>query len=117
MRNDVSPVSVLVSNSGAYVVTFDNWHHVGRGSNVVVIYGPKGKLVREMGLEDFLPREKVNALPISVSSTWWGHGHYLDEKMQCLVLRVAKDKDWTISNKPAQFDEVRLSLETGKPAR
>ena len=114
LSNAVAPVSVLVSDGGEYVVTLDNWHSVGRGSNVVVIYGPKGKLVRELGLEDFLSREQVAALPVSVSSTWWGQGHYLDEKKKCVVLRVAKDSDWMTSGKPARFEEVRLSLETGK---
>jgi hypothetical protein len=39
LSNDVAPVGALVSNSGEYVVTFDNWHSVGHGNDVVVIYG------------------------------------------------------------------------------
>jgi hypothetical protein len=117
LSNDVAPVGALVSDDGKHVVTLDNWHSVGRGSNVVAIYGPKGKLVRELGLSDFLSREQVAGFPKSVSSTWWGHGHSLDEKSQCVVLRVAKNRDWMESEKPAQFQEIRLSLETGKAPR
>ena len=37
LLNEAAPVPALVSNDGAYVVTFDNWGSVGVGSNVVVI--------------------------------------------------------------------------------
>ena len=42
LDNDVSPVTALVSNSGNYVVTFDNWHQKGHGDNIVVIYSKEG---------------------------------------------------------------------------
>jgi hypothetical protein len=105
LSNKVSPVSALVSDGGDYVVTFDNWHSVGRGNNAVVIYGPKGKLVRELGLRDFLTDDELLRLPNSVSSTWWGEGHVLDEKTRCVVLKVKGD---------GKAKEVRLQLETGK---
>jgi hypothetical protein len=105
LSNIVSPVSALVSDGGDYVVTFDNWHSVGRGNNVVVIYGPKGKLVRELGLRDFLTDDEVMRLPNSVSSTWWGEGHVLDEKNGWVGLKVKGDP---------KAKEVRLRLETGK---
>jgi hypothetical protein len=105
LSNAVSPVSALVGDGGDYVVTFDNWHSMGRGNNVVVIYGPKGKLVRELGLHDFLTGDEVMRLPISVSSTWWGEGHALDEKNGCVVLKVKGD---------TKAKEVRLRLATGK---
>jgi hypothetical protein len=105
LSNEVSPVSALVGEGGDYVVTFDNWHRVGRGDNVVVIYGPKGKLVRELGLRDFLTGDEVTRLPNSVSSTWWGEGHVLDEKNGCVVLKVKGD---------TKAKEVRLRLETSR---
>jgi hypothetical protein len=105
LSNQISPVTALVGDGGAYVVTFDNWHSVGRGNNAVVIYGPKGKLVRELGLHDFLSDDEVARLPNSVSSTWWGEGHVLDEKGGCVVLKVRG---------AASAKEVRLRLETGK---
>jgi hypothetical protein len=88
-----------VSDSGNYVVTLDNWHEVGRGDNVVAIYGPEGKLVRQLALSDFLTQQQINQLLVSVSSTWWGTGHYLDEKQKCLVLRVARITiGWSLRN-------------------
>jgi hypothetical protein len=42
-----------------YVVTLDNWHEVGRGDNVVAIYGPDGKLVRQLALSDFLTQQQL----------------------------------------------------------
>ena len=53
--NDVGPVRALVANGGHYLVTFDNWHAVGVGDSVVVIYDAQGGLVRKMALSDFLP--------------------------------------------------------------
>jgi hypothetical protein len=114
LTNGIAPVSALVCDSGNYVVTLDNWHQVGRGDNVVVIYGPEGKLVRQLALSDFLTQEQINGLPVSVSSTWWGTGHYLDEKQKCLVLRVTRNQDWRLPGKAAQFQEVRIRLATGE---
>jgi hypothetical protein len=119
LSNDVAPVDVLVSDNGKYVVTLDNWHKVGRGPNVVVIYGPQGKLVRQLALEDFLAREQVSKLRVSVSSTWWGSGHYLDEKQECVVLRIDLDKidlerNGMIAGKTSCIQEVRLQLASGE---
>jgi hypothetical protein len=104
LSNAVSPVSAVVGDGGDHVVTFDNWHGVGRGSNVVVIYGPTGRLVRALGLRDFLTDDEILRLPRSISSTHWGGGHVLDEKNGCVVLRVKGDP---------KAKEVRLRLETG----
>lgn len=68
--NDVSPVEALVSNEGR-VVTLDNWHSMGWGDDVVVLYDSEGKLVRKQGLEDFLPEAWRRHLIRSVSSLWW----------------------------------------------
>lgn len=73
LANEVSPVSALVSDDGAHIVTFDNWHSMGFGVNVVVIYRADGTVVRSLRLEDFLPATYINALPRSVSSLKW-HG-------------------------------------------
>jgi len=71
LLNPIAPVSVLVADDGRYVVTFDNWHSMGHGEHVVVIYGPEGKLVRSMALTDIVPADFVDALPHSVSSIQW----------------------------------------------
>ena len=73
LLNEVAPVSALVSNDGAYVVTFDNWHSIGVGSNVVVIYGAEGDAVRSFRLDEVVPAYMTDAFATSVSSRYW-HG-------------------------------------------
>jgi hypothetical protein len=41
----VAPVSALVSEDGAYLITFDNWHSMGYGDDVVVLYRTDGTLI------------------------------------------------------------------------
>lgn len=69
--NEVAPVTAIVRDDGGYAVTFDNWHSVGYGPDVVVIYAAGGKLVRALALSDILPDDYAAALPHSVSSIGW----------------------------------------------
>jgi hypothetical protein len=87
--NDVAPAKALVSNSGRYVVTFDDWYSVGLGENVVVIYGHDGSLIRHLLLSDLLPDYYIKALPRSVSSLWWGGEHRIAESSDTLILKIA----------------------------
>lgn len=112
--NEVAPVGALVADSGRYVVTFDNWHSVGYGGDVVVIYLGDGTLVGKLGLADFLTEKDVMALPRSVSSIWWGGEHYLDEPAGQLVLRVVADRG-AQAGKPGRYQELRVGLATGRP--
>lgn len=111
--NEVAPVSALVSNRGNYVVTFDNWHGVGYGDDVVVIYRSDGVLVKKASLEDLLTEGDIETLPHSVSSIWWGGAHYIDEANGLLVLKVVSNgkKSW---DEGAKFHELRIELATGR---
>lgn len=109
--NDVAPVDALVSPAGQ-VVTFDNWHSRGHGGDAVVIYDAQGRLVRAMGLGDFLPKGYVEALPYSVSSINWGHDHYVSDDGRELVLRVAVPDD-RAGIDAREHVEVRFDLATG----
>lgn len=71
LANPVAPVTVLVADDGRHVVTFDNWHSVGHGTHVIVIYGPDGGPVRSLALTDLVPEDYMMALPRSVSSIYW----------------------------------------------
>nr|WP_298931564.1 hypothetical protein [uncultured Erythrobacter sp.] len=88
LANDIAPVEVQVSNDGRHIVTLDNWHSVGRGENVVVIYGPAGNLVRTMALTEFLPKEYFGALSHSVSSTSWRKDVGFDAELSVLLIEV-----------------------------
>lgn len=71
IANEVAPVQAIVRDDGSYTVTFDDWHSVGYGPNVVVIYGPGGRRIRALALSDVVPPDYIKALPHSVSSIHW----------------------------------------------
>ena len=68
---------VLIADGGHYLVTFDNWHSMGYGPNVVAIHDDQGRLIRTLSLNDVVSDEYVSALRHSVSSIWWrGEPHF-----------------------------------------
>jgi hypothetical protein len=108
--NDVSPVSALISDSGAYVATFDNWHSTGWGGDAVVIYNAQGEMVRSMGLTDFLPQPYFVALPRTVSSIWWSGDHRIEGDrliLQVVVPAGSVDTERT-------YLEIAVDLRTGE---
>lgn len=112
--NEVAPVSVLVSDRGDYVVTFDNWHNVGYGDDVVAIYETgSGKLIKNLALTDFLTQGDVHELPASVSSIWWGGKHFIDHEKSHLVLQVAKNGRRP-GQENAEFFPIRIELGSGR---
>jgi hypothetical protein len=93
--NDVAPVSALVADAGAYVVTFDNWHAVGRGDHVAVIYGRDGTLIRSLALADIVPEFYIKALPRSVSSVHWSGEHRISGDRLILKIVVPSEERHT----------------------
>jgi hypothetical protein len=96
--NDVSPVSALVSNDGAHVVTFDNWHSIGLGNNVVVIYGADGNPVRSLRLDESVPVYIIDSFPRSVSSLYWqGEGTRIEGgRLHLAILEPGSDFPSTV---------------------
>lgn len=115
LTNEVAPVDVLVSDDGSYVVTFDNWHSVGYGDNVVVIYNSHGALVKKFGLADLLTEDDIETLPHTVSSIWWGGKHYIDERSGHLVLKVVSNGELSSRRSDATFHDLKIDLATGRP--
>lgn len=113
LLNDVAPVSALVANGGAYVVTFDDWHSTGLGDHVVVIYRGDGSLVRSFTLSDVLPADYVRALPGSVSSLWWGGKHALSPDGQRVVLKVVVPDARGMRLRQRDFVDVAIDLASG----
>lgn len=111
--NEVSPVSAIVSNDGRYFVTFDNWHSMGYGDDVVVLYRSDGSVIKKFGLEDLLTEGDVETLPHSVSSIWWGGDHYINESAGLLILKIISNRKspW---EEGAQFHELKIELATGR---
>jgi hypothetical protein len=108
----VSPVSALVADGGAYVVTFDNWHSVGFGDDVIVIYDQNGKLLKSLSLADILPGEYVKALPRSVSSLWWAGEHRIVGTD--LVLSIVVPSEDAFGG-DRTYVEMHIDLTTGQP--
>jgi TonB family protein len=105
--NEVSPVSALVSADGKYVVTFDNWHMMGFGDDVVVIYKSDGTLIRKFGLADLFTKGDIETFRRSVSSIWWWvEEHYIDDKGGTLILKPGTKE---------LYREVKIELATGRP--
>jgi hypothetical protein len=115
LLNAVAPVKALVSSDGRYLVTFDNWHSVGFGDNVVVLYRLDGTVIRKYSLAQLLSRKKVEDLPRSVSSIWWGGEHRLDEERGELVLQVLASG--SPFKQDAKYSELRIRLATGRKMR
>lgn len=113
LSNDVAPLNALVSDDGAYVVTFDNWHFVGFGDDVVVIYDGAGQTVKKLALKDIVPESEIMRMPMSVSSIFWGGEHYLDQDHSQLVLKVVAKWSGSLNDAP-EYKEVRVDLRTGK---
>jgi len=111
--NEVSPVSAIVSNDGKYFVTFDNWHSMGYGDDVVVIYRSDGSVIKKFSLEDLLTEGDIETLPHSVSSIEWGGDHYINDSDGLLVLKIVSNgkAPWESG---AQFHELKIEMATGR---
>ena len=114
LPNDVAPVRALVADGGRYAVTFDNWHSVGFGDNVVVIYGGDGRLIRSFRLDELLSTEAIDRLPRSVSSIAWGGPHRFSEDGGRLVLKIRRS-DGDAAD--PRYDDLEIDLATGEPRR
>ena len=113
LENNVAPVRALVAASGRYVVTFDNWHRMGYGDTVVVIYGAGGRLVRKLALAETLPPDEVARLPRTASSIWWGGRHRISADGQTLMLQVNANGALPLVERP-EFRPLRIRLESGR---
>ena len=103
--NEIAPVSAFVSNDARYIVTFDNWHSMGYGVDVMVYYDHEGNLLKRHMLEDISPFP-INTYSISVSSIWWRcHTKFLDNSRLEICF---KDEKETIVKKIYNLDEKRV---------
>lgn len=116
LLNEVAPVRALVSSDGRYLVTFDNWHRAGWGDDVVVIYRSDGSLVKKYSLVELLSKKRVEKLPRTVSSLWWGGEHRLDEPRGELVLLIVKEGTRPFAENPS-YSELRIKLASGEKVR
>ncbi len=70
LLNPIAPVFAVIADSGE-LVTLDDWHNMGVGNAVAVVYSPSGKLLRSYRLADIYTEVEIEKLDRSVSSIWW----------------------------------------------
>jgi len=112
------PQEVLISESGKYVATFDRWRDMGRSRDVVVLFGPDGRVLWRLALKDILSEEEISRLEVGEGGLQWAYrnssgAHRFQEADGLLVLRVMKNH-WLPMVFKSEVVERRISLETGK---
>jgi hypothetical protein len=99
-----TPHRVLVDDSGKFVATIDTYAHLGFAHSLV-IYGDKGKVIRDFKLEDLLTQDEIrNNLVLSETSRHWAEKCEFQMESDRLVLRL----NWG--------RVIRIELATGKVA-
>jgi hypothetical protein len=112
LYNYVAPVGVLISDSGKFVVSIDDWVGNRRTKNAVVIYGAKGELIRRFAVTDIITQDEMRQVPVSSSTYLWQGGYSLDEGREQLVLHILT-KFAIKPNKSITYKERRIALPTG----
>lgn len=111
LTNEVAPVDALIADGGQYLVTFDNWHSMGYGLNVVAIHDEQGKLIRALALSDILSADYILALDHSVSSIWWrGEPHLTPTGLLIIPIVVPGE---TNDDKEKTYVDAVLRLSDG----
>lgn len=109
LANGVAPAEAIVRDDGAYLVTFDDWHGVGHGPNVVVIYGSRGERIARLALDDIVPADYIEALPHSVSSIRWrGDPRFSKDGRHVVIPVIVPSEDFSSSPRTVDF-AIRLA--------
>ncbi len=110
MQFPMVPVDVLVADDGS-VATLDEWETPGVGQNVVVLFGPDGRLLRRHSLEDLLVPEELALVPRSVTSRQWEPEARFDLSKGVLFVTARLCGRRT---NPCPTKELQLSFRTGE---
>lgn len=105
-------MEALVSGRHGVFVTFDNWHEMGHGDDVMVIYNGTGDLVRKYSLQDFFSGPEIDDLPRSVSSIDWRGGVRLSHGDKYILVNLLIP-DEVGERRNAQFKTAMIDTLTG----
>ena len=93
-------------------MTFDDWHGMGYGDSVVVIYRSDGHVVRRFALNELVAESDIEHFAHTVSSIQWRDAYRIDSAAGQLVLQVSSaEKDLPVEWPRAH--ELRVDLVTG----
>jgi hypothetical protein len=106
LLNPIAPVFAAVTDSGE-LVTLDNWHNIGVGDAVVVVYSPEGKVLRSYRLADIYTEAEIKKFKQSVSSIWW----------RCQSQPVFESRTSALEFKDVLGASVNISLKSGAVTR
>lgn len=118
--NEVSPVSAVISEDGEYVATFDNWHSMGWGDDVIAVYGKGGSTLYTYSLTDLIPDYYLKSLPRTVSSLNWScwsdtvperNHRFLEDKQALIVSLRVPTKE---RRNATECVDLAISLTDGK---
>ena len=107
LENPISPYTAIVTNDGKYVITFDDWYHLGNGENVMVIYGEYGNLLRKFELNEITSLSNDQFMT-SVTSIWWYQGIETYSEYPTRILILVKDKDFNIEKRKFNLDVLKF---------
>ncbi len=114
LRNEVAPVSALVTNDGQNIVTFDDWHGMGYGDNVVVIYRGDGSVVNNLALSDLVTERDELLLPHTVSSIRWRVDVSIDQEHGVVRIQIPRCRRFRRCACESTFD-IHIRMSDGQP--
>lgn len=109
--NNVAPGTVLIPDSGRYLVTMDEWHNVG--TLPIVIYGENGALLAVHNMESLGLQDDWRHILRTESSTWWNENaiYFFDSSGEIFFIRLHWGKWLTIGLKYGELlDEKSFSV-------
>jgi hypothetical protein len=108
LLNEVAPRTALVSETGKYVVTFDDWPYRGIGNKVIVIYDSLGKLKKNGGLKEISPF-LFGEYQMTFSSILWCKSVEIIGEAILRIVFISKDNIMSIKRynmRTLEFEEL-----------
>jgi hypothetical protein len=102
LLNPIAPVFAAVADSGE-LVTLDNWHNIGTGDAVAVVYASDGKVLRSYRLADIYSEIEIKKFERSVSSISW----------RCPLTPMLNPRTGALEFMDVLGGNVEISLKTG----
>lgn len=112
LPNPIAPAYAIVSDTGKYVITFNDWDRHGYEHSIVV-FGNDSKLLYQFSLEDILTEEEFSKVKIDyLGQRYWSQGKgIINEAKDILIV------DTVASQKQICLKEGKLLNDQGVPIK